>query len=85
MQRSSVGALVLALFLGTAACERPEEQPYVVPPGVSVDPPRAAPEAGSITLPGAQPDTVLEATEPPGATDPPDAPVAESPAVDPGP
>lgn len=83
MQRSTIGPLALLLLFGAVACERPEEQPYVVPPGVSVDPPRAAPEAGSITLPGAEPDTVLEATDPPGAAAPEAAPVTGEPAAAP--
>jgi hypothetical protein len=57
--------LLITLGLAAAACETPQEQPEPVPPGVSVDPPRAAPEAGSITLPGVEPEAPIEAAAPP--------------------
>jgi hypothetical protein len=57
--------LLITLALGAAACERPQEQPDPIPPGVSVDPPRTAPEAGSIALPGGEPEAPLEAAAPP--------------------
>lgn len=59
-RKSSFYVLVLAavpLMFGACDRQRPENSEYVIPPGVSVDPPRRAPQAGGLALPGTDPDT----------------------------
>lgn len=69
MARCWVGLLVAAP-LGLLGCERSEQPPYAIPAGVSVDPPRRAPETGSMTLPGQEPSAPLPAgAEVPMVTD----------------
>jgi hypothetical protein len=75
--------IVLGAALFLAACpQRTEEPREPVPPGVSVEPPRAAGETGSLVVPGTEPDTVLDARQPPGQTPEAQAPGTQSPAAD---
>jgi hypothetical protein len=76
---------LLALVLFSAAmmtgCENtPPARDYVIPPGVSLDPPRAAPAAGGLVLPGAEGDTTARvagsAADTAGAAVPDTAPAA---------
>ncbi|CAN5794325.1 hypothetical protein BH23GEM3_BH23GEM3_12520 [soil metagenome] len=81
---SSYAVLVLAavpLLLGACGGDRPEDPDFVIPPGVSVDPPRSASQTGGLTLPGTEPDTTLQGTGPAAGTVQPDTLVVDTPAL----
>jgi hypothetical protein len=78
LSRSCSLVLLAGLVLSVVACERPEEPDQPVPPGVSVQPPRTVGETGSLGLPGAGPDTLIEADDPPGQPRPVDAPLTDT-------
>lgn len=64
---------LLALPLAVTACERQDRQTAdPVPPGVSLDPPRAAPATGGLLVPGVEADTAPPAVGAPADTTPAD-------------